>query len=362
MKKRVIHIVESNRWTPTAQYALNVCVGLAREGVETLVYTRDAKVVDTPFRNAGIQIRHIPLGGYLDFPSVFLLARDFRKEEQGTVIHVHRYRDAFIILLARKLARRKDIRVIHTRHKIQRAFDTWLLRRVYRNLDAQIFISQMARDRFLSTWDKEYPFDASRLHVIFTSLSTNPLSPLPFKERGPVTAMYCGSLEPGKGLEILIDAIYRLREVKGRLRIYGSGNPDYVDSLRRRAQARGVMEMIDWKKDDGHPEESLRECDFGVMPSVRPEVFGVSNLLFLAAGRPIVATNNGAQTEYLRDGVDSILVPPANAAALGDALVAIASDAALRHSMGEAAFNTFRHRLSWPHFRRSLFRLYFPKE
>lgn len=122
------------------------------------------------------------------------------------------------------------------------------------------------------------------------------------------------------------------------------------------------MEMIDWKKDDGHPEESLRECDFGVMPSVRPEVFGVSNLLFLAAGRPIVATNNGAQTEYLRDGVDSILVPPANAAALGDALVAIASDAALRHSMGEAAFNTFRHRLSWPHFRRSLFRLYFPKE
>lgn len=323
-----------------------------------MAVTRDASAVDHLFRNVGIELHHAPLRGFFDVSSVWLVWRLMKQEPQGAVYHVHRFKDAFTALLARKLARRKDIRVIHTRHKMRRGYNSWLLRRIYRNLDAQIFVSQLARDRFLSTWSSEYPFDPSRLHVIFPSLYGDPDTPLPFPEKGPVTALYIGPLKPGKGLEILIDALHRLRETRSRLRICGTGNPDYVDFLRRRAQTRGVMEMIDWKKDDSDPDRHLAECHFGVMPSVSQEPFGWPSLHFLRAGRPMVATNNGAQTEYLRHEENSLLVAPANAAALGETLHRMASDASLRHKLAEGAFATHRARLTWRRAHRNLSKLF----
>lgn len=340
-------------------YTLDLATSFARDGVETLAYTCDASSVDAPFRAAGVPLRHAPLGGFLDIPSAIILARQLRHEPRGTILHTHRYRDAFIALAARKLARRKDIKVIHTRHKIQPAYDTWLLRRVYRNLDAQIFVSQTARDSFLSTWRSEYPFDPRKLHVVFPTLDEDITQPLPFPTRGAVTALYLGPLEPGKGLEILIDALFRLREVRGRICICGTGHPDYVDSLRRRAQARGVMEMIDWKKTSDSPRQLLAECHFGVMPSVAPEPFGYSSLHFLAAGRPMVASNNGAQTEYLRDDENALLVAPANASALGDALLRMAADTDLRLRLAAGAFQTHRTRLRWQRSHRLLSKILF---
>ncbi|MBD5222078.1 MAG: glycosyltransferase family 4 protein [Bacteroidales bacterium] len=354
---KIIEIVSASTRDDSVRYALNLAKGFASGGVEMLVFTRDASNVDSLFRSAGIPLRHAPLRGYFDFPSAWVLSRTLKNEPRGTVIHVHRYRDAFTALLARKVSGRKDIRVIHTRHKTRRGYDSILLRRVYRNLDAQIFVSQMARDRFLSAWKSEYPFPPDRLHVIFPTLDSDPAAPLPLPQKGPVTALYLGELAPGKGIEILIDALYRLRETRSRLRICGSGNPDYVDSLRRRAQARNVMEMIDWKKDDSDPWIHLKECHFGVMPSVSPESFGWPSLYFLAAGRPMVATNNGAQTEYLRQGYNSLLVPPANAAPLGEALHRMASEAELREKLGRGAFKTHSERLTWLHGRRAILRL-----
>ncbi|MCM1291309.1 MAG: glycosyltransferase family 4 protein [Prevotella sp.] len=343
----IIEIVPSWRRDSISRYALCIARGVASVGAEVLAVTREARTVDSLFSEAGIRLVYAPLRGYLDIPSALILNSILKKSPQGSVIHVHRYRDAFMALLARKLSGRKDIFVVSTRHKVRRAVDNFMLRRVYRNLDAQIFVSQLARDRFLSTWKKEYPFDPSRLHVIFPTLPYDTQAILPMPERGAVTALFIGQLEPGKGLEILIDALYRLREARGRLRIYGTGNPDYVDSLRRRAQARGVMEMIDWKKDVGSPEEMLGECHFGVMPSVSPEAFGFPSLYFLSAGRPMVATNNGAQTEYLQDNENSLLVPPANAAALGEALLKMASDTDLRQRLARGAFHTYRKRFSF---------------
>lgn len=347
IRMKIIEIIPSRRRDDITRYALSIACGFSREGDTAVAYTRDITAVDTLFRQNNIPLFHAPISGYFDIPSALILARDLRSEPQDTVVHVHRYRDAFMALLARKIAGRKDIKVIHTRHKVRRGVDTWLLRRVYRNLDAQIFVSQMARDRFLSHWTSEYPFDPQKLHVVFPTLDRDPEKPLDEPHRGAVTALYIGDLAPGKGLEILIDALYRLREARGRVRICGTGNPDYVDSLRRRAQARGVMEMIDWKKDTPDPSLLLEGCHFGVIPSVSPEAFATSSLFFLASGRPVVATNNGAQTEYLRNGENSLLVPPANAASLGEALLKMASDSTLRANLAQGAFDTHRRLLTW---------------
>ena len=190
------------------------------------------------------------------------------------------------------------------------------------------------------------------------SINIAATSPVAEPERGPIFAIYQGTLVRGKGLETAIDALASLRDLKLRLRIAGQGNPDYLDELRRRAMARNVMEMIDWKISPDVPDELLAQSHFAVLPSVEREGFGLPNLRVMAAGRPQICTPSGAQSEYLSDGETALFVPPADAHALATAMRRLASDATLRAEMGAAAYARYMRDLSWQSFVPKLTEIY----
>lgn len=321
--------------------------------------TRDAKAVDAMFEKENITLLHAPLQGLYDFYSVNILSKFLKETEGQVIIHAHGFRDGFTALGARKLSKKKDVKVVMTRHKVRRAVDSWPLRLIYRNLDALIFVSRAARDRFVATWhNRLIPIKADRMHVINNSLNIpEPVYTPPTPNR-PLTAMFHGTLKPGKGLETLIDAMTMLKGKRIRLRIVGSGMPDYVDRLRRRAISRGVMELIDWHKHTDNLLPLIKDCDFGVLPSVDEEAFGLANIEYMAAGRPQICTSNGAQPEYITDGWEGILIPPSNPSFLAESIIKLAADSDLRQKMGTKAFNTFKERLSWDHFILPLTQIY----
>jgi L-malate glycosyltransferase len=80
----------------------------------------------------------------------------------------------------------------------------------------------------------------------------------------------------------------------------------------------------------------LRSVDVAVLPSHSE---GMSNAVLegMAAGRPLVVTDVGANRTLVRDGVEGLVVPPGEERALVDALVRIAEDPALGRLMGAAA-------------------------
>lgn len=358
-RRRLIHLVASGVWGGAERYALDVCRHFAMRGWSVSAYTRDAKAVDTLFQESGIDLRHAPLQGLADPVTLRLLTSHFRAEAPGTIIHAHRYRDAFLAIAARKLARRPDLRIVATRHTVKSARDPHIFTKLYGAVDANIFVSELARKRFMSPWlESRSPFDPSRIHIIPNSLILNYAEPGPEPSKGPVIAMMHGRLIPGKGLEVLIDALPRLRGLRTRMRIVGSGNPDYVDSLRRRAFSRGVSDMIDWFKYRTDVEHLISESHFGVMPSVMPEAFGLPNIEYMAGGRPLITTLNGAQCEYLTDGKEGLLVPPADAAALADAMRCMATGPELRSRMGLAARARFLGELEWSKIAKKLENVY----
>lgn len=354
MNRTLIHILTQNRWGGIPRYALDICRHYNAEGWKVIAFTVDARIVDEPFEKEGITLLHAPFGGIFDFGSARVLARTISTLPEGSVtIHAHGFRNAFTALLARKIARRKDVRIVMTRHKVKKGIDSWLFRRIYRNLDAMIFVSRLARDRFLSSWHgRPLPFSQEKLHVLHNSLNVPVLSPVPRKKGGPVTAMFHGPLIPGKGIEVLIDAMSMLKGERIRLRIVGSGESDYTDKMRRRAITRGVMDMIDWRKHTAAPSplQQISECDFGVLPSLAEEAFGLSNTEYMLCGRPQICTANGAQSEYITDGREGFFVSPGNPARLAEAMRKLAGDPELRQRMGERAFATFCDTLSWNHF------------
>jgi glycosyltransferase involved in cell wall biosynthesis len=87
------------------------------------------------------------------------------------------------------------------------------------------------------------------------------------------------------------------------------------------------------------------ELDIAVLPSLR-EAQGISILEAMARRRPVVASAVGGIPEVLTDGVDGILVPPADPAALADALARLSRSPSLRERIGEAGYRTVAERFS----------------
>lgn len=350
-QQSLIHIVSANRWGGIEKYAYDICMYFHDKDWDVSALTRGAENVDQKFRKTGIPLIHAPLRGLWDFSSAKILSGILKEKNGRVIVHAHGFKNVIMALAARKLSGKKDVHIVMTRHKVRPGIDSWLLRWVYRNIHALIFVSRASRDRFLSTWyNRELPFPLSRLHVIHNSLNIPKTEYVPPREPKPVTAMFHGTLKSGKGVETLIDAMALLRGKRIRLKIVGSGSPDYVDKLRKRAISRGVMDLIDWHKISDDMLPILQECDFGVLPSISEEALCIANIEYMAAGRPQICSSNGTQQEYLTDGREGFLIPPGNATFLAEMITKLANDSELRLKMGKRAYESFWERFSWHDF------------
>jgi glycosyltransferase involved in cell wall biosynthesis len=71
-------------------------------------------------------------------------------------------------------------------------------------------------------------------------------------------------------------------------------------------------------------------ADVVIAPSLVEEPFGLVALEAMGLGRPVVATARGGAAEYLRDGVNSLIVEPGDPAAVAAAVRRLADDPELR--------------------------------
>jgi glycosyltransferase involved in cell wall biosynthesis len=80
----------------------------------------------------------------------------------------------------------------------------------------------------------------------------------------------------------------------------------------------------------------LAAADVVVLPSLW-EAFGLAALEAMALGSAVVATTGSGFEEFMESEHDSLLVPPGDTVALGDAILQLLQDAGLRRRLGERA-------------------------
>lgn len=357
--RNLIHIVPSNKWGEVQQYALGICRNYLSSGWNVSAMTLNALAVDTPFNDLNIPLFHGPLNGFGDFRSVRELAKRLRQlPDHPTVIHVHRYRDAFMAVLARKLSKRKDIKIVSTRHAVRRGRTSPIFQWIYQGVDAHIFVSSIAYEKFRKSFTSRRIRKPENVYIIRYSLDMEAQSVASDPPSGPFVFLYQGYISPGQKLEALIDALALIPKRKFRLRICGPGNPDYLDRLRTRAMRLGVMDSIDWHTQSIPTIENATRANAGIVSFAARETVALPSLMLMAVGRPQILLSHGFSSEYLEDGHTSIIIPDDNPADIADAITRLTTDQELCKSLGTNALQTYNRILSWQHFINAINEIY----
>jgi glycosyltransferase involved in cell wall biosynthesis len=189
---------------------------------------------------------------------------------------------------------------------------------------------------------------AERIFLIAGSgVDTNALTPLP-EPAGPPTAAFVGRLLDDKGVRTLI-AAHELLVRRGRaIQLYLAGevdpaNPASIssDEIRNWARRTGVS-MLGQVEDI---RDVWAAAHIAVLPS-RREGLPKSLLEAAACGRAIVATDVPGCREIAHAGVNALLVPPDDPAALAEAIDRLAQDRPLREQFGAAGRALVENRFS----------------
>ena len=124
-------------------------------------------------------------------------------------------------------------------------------------------------------------------------------------------------LHPNKGVSVLLDA-FRLIDAPGVVLVVVGDGP-LREMLRSHAESIGVLERVRWVGWVADPSPYYAAADLFVCPSVH-EPLGNVVLEAWSHRLPVVTTTTDGPSEIATDGVNAVLVPPDDAAALADTL------------------------------------------
>ncbi len=193
-------------------------------------------------------------------------------------------------------------------------------------------------DRWAGFVRDELGVPAARVVVIGNGVPAPPVADARPTADGtaPPHLLFVGLVGERKGVDVLLAALAQqaARGIAWRATIAGNGD---IDAARAAATAYGIADRIafpGWVDEDA-VRALMRTADLFVLPS-RAENQPIAILEAMAAALPVVATTVGAIPEQVVDGDTALLVPPANADRLAEALARLLPDAALRRRMGAA--------------------------
>ena len=287
----------------------------------------------------------------LDLSVLVKLVRLMRRERVD-VVHTHLWTSSFWGRLAARIAGVRT--VVVTEH----------------NLDLWRRFPHFAADRLLARWTDQWIFVSREVEAFYRPR-------LPHREDGVFRVVH-----NGVDLEVLGNAAPRpasqtragmgLPEGKRVIGVVGrleerKGHRFFLDAMRsildREEAVVGIVVGEGKARDDlaaRHAElalgdgvrligywadlrEALSVIDVFVLPSLM-EGHPIALLEAMAAGKPVVATSVGGNGEAVVDGVTGLLVPPADPAALADAILALLRDPQRAARMGQAGQASVRER------------------
>lgn len=350
---KILQIFAGKIWGGAEQYVLDLGEALAARGHEVRYAARDSRAVLNRIEGR-IPCDVIRLGrGLAGLFTARSLAQLLR-ETKPDVVHLHDTAFVPAVMLARRLSGSRA-RIVLTRHIARRSRTPLIWRGAFRQLHRLVFVSDLASRMWCGAngW-----MPAERCRTVLNSIPEAENAPSDGSLRTlygiPASVpllLFTGRVRRSKGCATIVRALGLLRDKPFFMLFVGACKPTgYDDTLLRKAEALGIGDRVRCHGFSDRARQFVGEADLGLAPSIVRESCGLSPMEFMQAGKCVIATDNGAQSEYLRSGVEGLLVPPDDAEALAAAIGRCLDDDALRHRLGKAAGERFERELTYDRF------------
>ncbi|MHB8154609.1 MAG: lipopolysaccharide heptosyltransferase II [Candidatus Omnitrophota bacterium] len=158
-----------------------------------------------------------------------------------------------------------------------------------------------------------------------------------------------GRITPLKGHAHFIKAMARISRLVPRLKIWIVGDAPaskeaYKEELQILVRRLGLWHCTEFLGTQRDIPGILEHLDLVVLATTTHEAFGRVVVEAQAAGVPVVATKVGGVIDIIEDGKNGLLVPPADAKSMAEAIMRIFMDTQLARELAENAYTKVKEK------------------
>lgn len=192
-------------------------------------------------------------------------------------------------------------------------------------------------------------------------------SPLPSREDRTPVILYIGTLADWQGLDVVIKALPKILEEKDvQLQIVGRGRSRQRKNLSKQIRKMGLEGSVTLQPAVPHHEVPalIAKVDICVAPlglndrNVTQGACPIKILEYMAASRPLVATNIPIVRELVREEVDALLFSPNDPDDLARQVLILLNDVGLSKRLAESASKRALTKFTWHESQKKLLKVY----
>jgi glycosyltransferase involved in cell wall biosynthesis len=232
-----------------------------------------------------------------------------------------------------------DARVLIHAHELPTGLARYAFSALLRLADAtMIYISDATRRSYVGLHSR-------RSATIWNG--TAPKTASPPQRSGILHLLLIGRFNAWKGQPLLLDALALLTSEERalvRVRLLGSafrGQEHFRQAIIDKIADHNLHDIVSLLDFDPAPDAHFAWADIVVVPSTRPEPFGLVAIEAMAAGRAVVASRHGGLEEIVVDGETGSLFTPADAQALADIIRCYLANRDLAEAQGRQGRERF---------------------
>jgi glycosyltransferase involved in cell wall biosynthesis len=276
----------------------------------------------------------LPITALLDTTIYVLRLAGRLRAIQPDLVHTNTLKAGIYGSLAARLARVPA--VWHVRDRVATDYlsrpAVLLIRALIATLPSGVVVNSNATGATLWSRSRRSRIVYSRVYDPVTA----PLVPAKSATREPFVVGMVGRVAPWKGQHVFLEAFARAFGGGSEVAVvvgdamFGEAEAEYSKALAEMSRALGIANRVEFRGFREDVWAELAGMDILVHASITPEPFGQVVVEAMAANVPVIATAEGGPGEILTDGVDGLLYPAGDVAALDDALRRLSDDALLR--------------------------------
>ena len=321
---RVLHIINGEYYSGAERVQDLLAIRLKKHGYQVDFVC--VKPKDFPRRRIAnnSRIYFVKMSSRLDILAVIRLISILTRNNYQ-LIHTHTPRSALIGRLAAFVMRIPMVHHVHS--PTAQCTESWS-RNILNTTSEKLSLFGIKRLIPVSNSLKQYLIErghnTQQIQVVPNGVPTQS-EPTP-KDRPDNTEWILGCValfRPRKGLEVLLDAIAKLKAQGIKVKLHAVGEFEtikYKDYIKQYAARLRVENDIVWTGFCEDVNAELSKMDIFVLPSLFGEGMPMVLLEAMAIGVPVIATNVEGIPEVIENNLNGILLTPGNAKALATSI------------------------------------------